>query len=732
MVLHRHGKRLYDGLIEVTKEHLQTVSEQIKKKTDPNLFAKHLELKWNEHAKSMSMIRDILMYMDRIYCPPNGLESVYDLGLSLWRDCVLRDSGINQRMINFLLDTIDAERKGERVDTNLAKDVVHMTSDVGEDVYVSDLETHILKKTGEFYANESETLLASCDCYEYLQMAALRLAEESTRVRAYLRNRTESYLVRKCESELLEKPAEVLLGLPNSGLKSMLSNSRSDQAALVYTLYKRLNGGLQFVKRTFSSYALDTGTKLVSDAELKNDPVAFVDALLKLKQNLDKTVVESFANDRTFQNALHAAFEKFVNLNNRSSEFISLYMDHKLRKGLKGCSDDEVEDVLNGAMSLFRFLSEKDVFEKYYKIHLSKRLLFNRSSSDDAEKLFVVKLKTECGYQYTSKIEGMMNDVRVSKDGMRLFRKHLANVERRNRAVDSGGDRQMSDIADINDTTTQATNHTTHSAGESVMDTGSSAYQKRVSNANLHGVDLNVTVLTTGSWPVVSAAQSVLPQVLQQNCDAYSSHYLSNHTGRKLSWLTSMGTAELRGVFGNGVKRDFVVSTHQMVVLLLFNDAECLSYSEIKQATGIEAYDLKRSLQSLSLVKGRNVLRKDPLTKEVNDADQFTFNSQFTSKLLKVKIGTVQATVKETDAEQKNTRVVIENDRKPQIEAAIVRVMKSRKVLDNNGVITEVTKQLSNRFTPTPSDIKKHLENLIEREFIERDRNDRKLFVYLA
>jgi cullin 3 len=74
----------------------------------------------------------------------------------------------------------------------------------------------------------------------------------------------------------------------------------------------------------------------------------------------------------------------------------------------------------------------------------------------------------------------------------------------------------------------------------------------------------------------------------------------------------------------------------------------------------------------------------------------------------------------------------VDDDRKPQIEAAIVRVMKARRVLDHNGVVREVTKQLSGRFVPDPTDIKKHLENLIEREFIERDRNDRKVFVYLA
>lgn len=46
-----------------------------------------------------------------------------------------------------------------------------------------------------------------------------------------------------------------------------------------------------------------------------------------------------------------------------------------------------------------RYLQEKDIFEKYYKQHLAKRLLSGRTVSDDAERSLLVKLKTECGYQ---------------------------------------------------------------------------------------------------------------------------------------------------------------------------------------------------------------------------------------------------------------------------------------------------------------------------------------------
>jgi len=82
-------------------------------------------------------------------------------------------------------------------------------------------------------------------------------------------------------------------------------------------------------------------------------------------------------------------------MNNRSPEFISLFIDEKLRRGLKGASEEEVEKTLDKVMMLFRFIQEKDVFEKYYKQHLAKRLLLGRSVSDDAERGMIAKLKVK-------------------------------------------------------------------------------------------------------------------------------------------------------------------------------------------------------------------------------------------------------------------------------------------------------------------------------------------------
>lgn len=167
----------------------------------------------------------------------------------------------------------------------------------------------------------------------------------------------------------------------------------------------------------------------------------------------------AFTNDKNFQHAINQSFEHFINANNKSPEFISLFIDDQLRKGLKGVGEEEVETILNKVMMLFRFIQEKDVFEKYYKQHLAKRLLLGRSVSDDAERNMIAKLKTECGYQFTSKLEGMFTDMKLSADTMESFKGYLQKAD-----------------GDI-----------------------------------LHGVDLSVHVLTTGFWPTQAAAKCNLP-----------------------------------------------------------------------------------------------------------------------------------------------------------------------------------------------------------------------------
>ena len=170
--------------------------------------------------------------------------------------------------------------------------------------------------------------------------------------------------------------------------------------------------------------------------------------------------------------------------------------------------------------------------------------------------------------------------------------------------------------------------------------------------------------------------------------------------------------------------------------------------------TGIEDEELRRTLQSLACgIIGTRVLMKEPKGKDINDDDEFIYVSDFTSKAFRIKINTIQvfnfitinpkklvchqqlsifyfAQLKETTEENEKTHEEVFRERQYQVDAAIVRIMKSRKRLSHNMLISELMAQL--KFPAKSSELKQRIESLIERDYLERDRDDSSVYGYLA
>jgi len=244
------------------------------------------------------------------------------------------------------------------------------------------------------------------------------------------------------------------------------------------------------------------------------------------------------------------------------------------------------------------------------------------------------------------------------------------------------------------------------------------------SKISLRGIDLNVRVLTTGNWPTPVVPSCNLPDNISKCCDIFKQFYLNSHNGRRLTWQTSMGTADLRATFSSRTY-ELTVSTYQMCILELFNKANVLNFKSIQTATNIPPVDLKKNLFALTFGKYR-ILLKDTKTKEIEVTDKFAFNKNFKSKMVKIKIGAVDPNV------EKEIRVRVDEDRRVQIEAAIVRIMKARREMEHSNLVAETTAQLSSRFFVQPAAIKKRIECLIEREYLERSKTNRKMYKYLA
>ena len=358
MILHKFGDKLYSGLISTMTFHLKEICKSIEA-AQGTLFLEELNRKWGEHNKALQMIRDILMYMDRTYVTSNNKTPVHELGLSLWRENVVHSDNVRPRLLNMLLDHIHRERSGEVIDRGLMRNITKMLSDLGPSVYGEELEKPFLEVSSSFYSGLSQRLIESCSCGEYLTRAERWLTDETDRVAHYLDLRSEPKITGVVEKELIANHMQRLVHMENSGLIDMLVNDRYEDLSRMYSLFRRVQDGLPTIRDVMTSHIREKGRQLVTDPERLKDPVDFVQRLLDEKDKYDRIIGSAFNNDKAFQNALTSSFEYFVNLNGRAPEFISLYVDDKFRKGLRGVGEDDVEAILDKVMTLFRYFFKK-------------------------------------------------------------------------------------------------------------------------------------------------------------------------------------------------------------------------------------------------------------------------------------------------------------------------------------------------------------------------------------
>uniref|UniRef100_A0A673LUP7 Cullin-4B n=1 Tax=Sinocyclocheilus rhinocerous TaxID=307959 RepID=A0A673LUP7_9TELE len=243
-------------------------------------------------------------------------------------------------------------------------------------------------------------------------------------------------------------------------------------------------------------------------------------------------------------------------------------------------------------------------------------------------------------------------------------------------------------------------------------------FKQHMQCQNIPGnIELTVNILTMGYWPTYVPMEVHLPAEMVRLQEIFKTFYLGKHSGRKLQWQSTLGHCVL--------KAEFKEVTH--VLFRKVQLGEEFSLEDIKLATGIEDGELRRTLQSLACGKAR-VLTKTPKSKDVEDGDKFSCNDDFKHKLFRIKINQIQ--MKETVEEQASTTERVFQDRQYQIDAAIVRIMKMRKTLSHNLLVSEVYNQL--KFPVKPADLKKRIESLIDRDYMERDKENPNQYNYVA
>ena len=133
----------------------------------------------------------------------------------------------------------------------------------------------------------------------------------------------------------------------------------------------------------------------------------------------------------------------------------------------------------------------------------------------------IAKLKAECGYQFTTKLEGMFVDMNISKTVMEQFRQSVPRT-----AVGSGS-----------------------------------------------GCELEVTMLSTSNWPLSPVPECRLPPQLTSLCKQFCDFYADKHSGRRLVWMTNHGYCDLKVLHG----RYYSLSS----ILVIYYHCYCTELLEI-------------------------------------------------------------------------------------------------------------------------------------------------------
>ncbi|QIX01125.1 hypothetical protein AMS68_006642 [Peltaster fructicola] len=684
---HLLGEDLYRRLNDFLKGHLTGVHAEMVLHVDEALLTFYIK-EWKRYTTAGTYDHHLFRYLNRHWVKremEEGKKDVYDiytLHLVRWKEDMF---GTTQNAVMAaVLRLVEKQRNGETIEQSKIKSVVDSFVSLGIDdadstkttldVYREYFETPFLAATEKYYEKESAEFLAVNSVVDYMKKAERRLDEEKERVPLYLLNEIMTPLMKTCENALIAKHATVL----RDEFQLLLDNDREADMARMYKLLARIREGLDPLRVKFEAHVKQCGLAAVDKAVQQADAPdskAYIDALLEVHAHYSALVNTAFNGDPEFVRALDNACREYVNRNKvcsknsaRSPELLAKHSDDVLKRSAKSSEENDVEKSLNDVMTIFKYIEDKDVFQKFYSRLLARRLVHGTSASGDAETSMISKLKDASGFEYTNKLQRMYQDVQTSKDLNKAYDSYLS----------------------------------TSLTGDS-------------------GIDASYQILGAGFWPLtLTSTPFTPPNAIVKQYERFAQFYADKHGGRKLTWLWHLCRGEIRANYArqNKVPYTFQVSTYQMAILLLFNDALEISYDDIHAATALNKETLGPSLAIMLKAK---VLLAQP-EGGVDSGTVYTLNKDFKNKKIKVNLNIVIKSEQKQEVEE--THKTIEEDRKMLMQSAIVRIMKSRKTMKHTQLVSETIMQIKSRFSPKVGDIKKCIDILLEKEYLERLDND--------
>ena len=628
---HLLGEDLYKNLKQYLKGHLEDLYERSKGHVDEALLIYYIR-EWDRYTTAAKYVNHLFKYLNRHWVKrevDEGKKDVYDvytLHLVSWRQ-VFFDK-VHVSVMDAVLKMVKKQRDGETIEQSQIKSIVDSFVSLGLDetdntkstldVYRFNFEKPFLDATTQYYQEESAQFVAQNPVVEYMKKAETRLQEEKDRVGLYLHQDIMNPLMKTCLNVLVTEHSILL----REEFQVLLDSDRQEDLARMYKLLSRIIDGLEPLRTKFEAHVRKSGLAAVEKVAMEGDnmePKTYVDALLEVHAQYQQLVDNAFNGESEFVRSLDNACKEFVNRNKvcatgstRSPELLAKYTDTLLKKSGKSAEEADLEASLIQTMTVFKYIEDKDVFQKYYSRMLAKRLVHSSSTSEDAETSMIGKLKEACGYEYTNKLQRMFQDIQISSDLNSNFKDWAAKM-----------------------------------MGEEDW--------KRAVDSNYH-------ILGTGFWPLTAPNTNFIPPVdIVRTYERFQNFYFQKHNGRKLTWLWQLCKGEIRANYIKNAKipYTFLVSTYQMAILLLFNDADTVVYEDMQRATALSAEYLDPSLGVFVKAK---VLTPSPENAKPEPGTSYSLNYNFKNKKIKVNLNiNVKSEAKQ---EVEDTHKTIEEDRK--------------------------------------------------------------------
>lgn len=432
LFLEEHVKMLLTDQVAV--ENLQTRSSNF----NESLLFRYFRV-WSTYSKGIEYLNFLFLYLNQQHIKKQKLsdaEMVYgnsitenqeqmeigELGLEIWKNIMI--DHLKNELVAQMLDCIKQDRYSSEMDPSVANVVngVIQSFVLVQDykkkgnlsLYQDIFESALLSASADYYQYEASQLLQKCTVSQYMEEVIKKLDEESRRALKYLYKSSIPKLRRVFEDNMITKHLDFLYS------ENFVASERLTDMKHLYILLKPIPDGLKNLIQTFLDHIKNEGVEIVSTLKGDQIHIQFVENLLAVHQKYEQLISNVFNNDPLFLSALDKACSSVINQkfsdkpSSRSAELVAKYCDSLLRKSK--ANDHEIEVKLTQSIIIFRYIEDKDIYQKFYGRMLAKRLIHEQSQSMDYEELMINKLKQTCGYEFTSKLHRMFTDINVSND----------------------------------------------------------------------------------------------------------------------------------------------------------------------------------------------------------------------------------------------------------------------------------------------------------------------------